>query len=343
MILTGRKKRILEAIIVNYIATAEPVGSRTLAKNYDFGVSPATIRNEMADLEDMGYLEQPHTSAGRVPSDKGYRAYVNELLINRHMMSHTDDPMYLNALGIGGIDKLLRETLKIVSDLTEYTSIALTPHVARSTIMQVELLRFNESALVVVLVTNAGTINDNIIKLTKTISAKEVDILNLSLNRILKGHNVEEIDEKMIEELQTCVDLPFDVRGIVNVIKNLLMSEADTEVLVEGKTNFFNFPEYHDVDRIKTILSFIEDTELILQSLGSVSDDDINISIGSENNVDEVKDCSIITISYNIKGKHAGTISIIGPKRMRYEKAIDIMDEVGPRLNRILTDYLFGK
>lgn len=342
MILTGRKRKILEAIIEDYIATAEPVGSRTLAKNYNLGISPATIRNEMADLEEMGYLEQPHTSAGRVPSDKGYRAYVDAILMNRRAL-RSNDFMNIKTMRSGGIDRLLRDTLKIISDLTEYTSIALTPHAARSTIKQLELIPFNENSLVVVLVTEAGTINDNIIKLNNVISIKEIDLLNVNLNRIFKGHNVEEIDNRMIEDLQNSVNLPLDISWLVDVIRNLLISETDTEVLVEGTTNFFKFPEYRDIDRIKTILSFIEDSKMIIQLLMPISDNDISITIGSENNIEEVKDCSIITVTYNIKGKHAGTISLIGPKRMDYEKAINIMDSVGSRLNRMLTDYLYGK
>ncbi len=342
MIFTGRKRKILQAIIDDYIATAEPVGSRTLAKNYDLGVSPATIRNEMADLEEMGFLEQPHTSAGRIPSDKGYRSYVDAILMNRGVPRHGGD-IYIKALRSGGIEKLLRDTLRIISDLTEYTSIALTPNVAKSTIKQLELLRFNENSLVVVLVTEAGTIKDNIVKLNGAISPKEIDLLNVNLNRILKGRNAEDLDERMIEELRSSMDLSMDISWLLDVIKNLLITETETEVLVEGTTNFFNFPEYRDIDRIRTILSFIGDTGLIMRLLMPIADDDISISIGSENNIEEVKDCSIITVNYNIKGKHAGTISIIGPKRMNYERAIDIMDKVGPRLNSILTDYLYGK
>lgn len=343
MILTGRKRKILEAIIEDYIATAEPVGSRTLAKNYNLGISPATIRNEMADLEEMGYLEQPHTSAGRVPSDKGYRLYVDDILMNRHMLHNSNTVFNIKTLRSGGVDRLLKETLKIISDLTEYTSIALTPQTAKSTIKQVELLQFNENSLVVVLVTESGTVNDTIVKVNNVISKKEIDILNLCLNRILKGRNAEDIDGVMVEEIKNSAEFTIDVKWLVNVIKNLLMTETETEVLVEGTTNFFRFPEYRDIDRIRTILSFIENTRMILKLLMPLNNNDISITIGSENNIDEVKDCSIVTVTYNIKGKNAGTISIIGPKRMDYEKAISTMDEVGSRLNRILTDYLYGK
>ncbi|MDI6601692.1 MAG: heat-inducible transcriptional repressor HrcA [Thermoanaerobacteraceae bacterium] len=343
MILTGRKRKILEAIIGDYITTAEPVGSRTLAKNYNLGISPATIRNEMADLEEMGYLEQPHTSAGRIPSDKGYRVYVDEILMNRHAVRSGGEFFYLKGLNSGGIEKLLKEALKIISDLTEYTSIALTPHAAESTIKQLELLQFNENSVVVVLVTDSGTIKNTIIKLNSVISSKEIDILNLHLNRMLKGHSVEEINENIIKELKDSINLPVDIKWLVCVIKNLLVSETGTEVLVEGTTNFFKFPEYRDIDRVKTILSFIEDTRMILNLLMPFTNNDISITIGSENTFEEVKDCSIITVTYNIKGKNAGTISIIGPKRMNYERVITIMDDVGARLNRILTDYLYGK
>lgn len=342
MILTGRKKKILEAIIEDYIATAEPVGSRTLAKNYNLGISPATIRNEMADLEEMGYLEQPHTSAGRVPSDKGYRLYVDEILMNRRILHSSNVTFNMKTLRGGGVDKLLRETLKIISDLTEYTSIALTPQTARSTIKQVELLPFNENSLVVVLVTESGTVNDTIIKTNHVISKKEIDILNLRLNEILKGRNAEDIDDAM-EEIKNPAEFTIDVKWLMNVIKNLLLTDEETEVLVEGTTNFFRFPEYRDIDRIRTILSFIENTRMILKLLMPLTNNDFSIAIGSENKVDEIKDCSIVTVTYSIKGKNAGTISIIGPKRMDYENAIGTMDEVGTRLNRFLADYLYGK
>lgn len=343
MILTGRKKKILEAIIEDYITTAEPVGSRTLAKNYNLGISPATIRNEMSDLEEMGYLEQPHTSAGRIPSDRGYRAYVNEILTNRHRNRTGEGILYLRSLNNGGIEKLLKEVLKIISDVTEYTSIALTPYTVERTIKQVEFLQFNDYSAVVVLVTDSGAIKSTIVKFSNVISSKMIDTLNLHFNRLLKGQSLDKIDEKTVEEIRRSINLPIDVGWLVDVIKNSLISDVETEILLEGTTNFFKFPEYRDIDRVKTILSFFEDTKMIVEMLMPYVNDDISITIGSENKFDEVKDCSIITVTYNIKGKNAGAISIIGPKRMNYDKVINIMDEVGVRLNRILTDYLYGE
>ncbi|SJZ32594.1 heat-inducible transcriptional repressor HrcA [Garciella nitratireducens] len=336
MDLKERKLKILNAIIQDYISTAEPVGSRTIAKNYNLGVSPATIRNEMADLEEMGYLEQPHTSSGRIPSDKAYRLYVDHLMrvdklngvieetINREYKKFT-----------GELENMLSYTSKILSQFTNYTSLALTPQLYESSIKHIQLMPLQEDKILMVIISKEGVVKNISIKTKKIIEVDTLNKFSNILNECLKGSNIFQVEEQVIEKL-TALDKKESMilQELMPIIRKSLSSPEDIKIYSNGITNIFNFPEFKDIERAKDFIDLWEKKNILVELLSHNKEEGIRISIGKENKLKEIKGCSLITATYQFNGKVLGTIGVIGPTRMQYSKVVALLDYLTKQLEK---------
>lgn len=337
--LGDRKKQILRSIINDYIETAEPVGSRTIAKKYEMGLSSATIRNEMADLEELGYLEQPHTSSGRIPSDKGYRLYVNELMeIQRPTTEETVlIKKMLRAATINEFDKIIKRTSKILSEITKLTSAVLSPSARKSAVKSIQLIQLTNNELVAIILTDTGIVKHSMVKLPKNICSNTLLKINNIINEKLDGLTIEDIGLSVIASIQNQMgDYKEILNAIIPVLEDSLKS-TDSDVYLEGTTNIFCHPEYNDIDKARSFLNVLDQKDVLFDIL-SEGERNLSVSIGSENKLDEVKDLSIVKASYKIGDRTVGKIGVIGPTRMDYSKVLGILKCLADALNEILTN-----
>lgn len=331
--LTDRKKIVLKAIIEEYISTAEPVSSGAIVEKYIPDCSSATIRNEMAELEQLGYIEKPHTSAGRIPSVKGYRFYVDELLNDENIS--LDEIQYIKEqleTKVNEIEDLTKITTNTLSEITHYTTVAIGPSSNTNIITDVRFVLLGSRLLMVVILTDNGQIKETVIKYDEDITQNQVDGLNNIFNNRLRGKPLEKIDKPMEEYILSAMN------NQVNVIKPIIdqmnrVIEARNEIYLEGANKVFDFPEFKKIETAKNFLSILDTKEEMLEVLNSGIAKDINVYIGDENEREELKDLSIITFKHTAFGKDLGTIGIIGPKRMDYSKVISIMKYINKKLN----------
>ncbi|AQS03438.1 heat-inducible transcription repressor HrcA [Clostridium beijerinckii] len=340
MSIDDRKIRILQAIINDYIRTGDPVGSRTIAKNYNLGIGSATIRNEMADLEDMGYLEQPHASAGRIPSSKGYRLYVDQLMDNQ-MLTVEEDlriKQYIIDSAMLEVDKIVKQTSALLSELTKLTCVIETPSVKRSFIKSIQLIKVDDHNLVSVFLTDTGVIKNHIMKLNNRVPEVEtLTRINEVINNRLVNLSIQEINLEVINNLKKDLGAYEEIfNALLPILYETLNSADSTEVFMEGTTNIFNYPEYNDIDKAKEMLSLLNDKEALMELFNP--QDNITVSIGDENYKPQARDCSIISAEYSFKDRPIGKIGLIGPRRINYSKVIMIMSEVIKELNNILSN-----
>lgn len=337
MAIDKRKIKILEAIINDYINTGEPVGSRTIAKKYDLGVGPATIRNEMSDLEEMGLLEQPHTSAGRIPSSKGYRLYVDNLMKQSKLSDDEELQIkkYVIDCAMLEVDKIVKQASSLLSELTNLTCIVQTPSMRKSCIKSVQLIRVDDHNLVSVIITSSGVIKNHRIKINSMPSEEDLFIINQVLNKRLADLTIEEINLEVINNMKSDLSGYDDIfNAIVPALYETLRSEDTSEIFMEGTTNIFNYPEYNDIDNAKEILNLLYNKDYVLKLLAP--NGDISIKIGDENYLPEAKNCSVISAEYSMGNGPSGTIGLIGPRRINYSKVIAIMAQVMKELNDTL-------
>lgn len=340
MDLGDRKKIILKALINDYIHTAEPVGSRTISKKPEITFSSATIRNEMADLEDLGYLEQPHTSAGRVPSDKAYRLYVDELM-NEDVLKDEDINYIKNILQLrtlGELEKVIKRTTSLLSQITQYTSAIISPSVQHSTLKSLQLIEATPTDILAVVVTDTGLIKHVMIKVPRKISSEAMNKINRMLNDKLRNRTIEDINLSIISTIQHEMNGYDEIfNAIIPVLYESLKAE-DTDVYLEGATNIFQYPEYSDMTNAKKFLSLIEQKDVMFDLLSSDTGN-ISISIGGENKNDDVKNYSIVKTTYKLGDKALGSIGVIGPTRMDYPKVIAALKCCTETLNTILKTF----
>ena len=337
MAINKRKIMILEAIINDYINTGEPIGSRTIAKKYDLGIGSATIRNEMSDLEDMGYLEQPHASAGRIPSSKGYRFYVDNLM-KKSQLSEGEElqiKKYIIDCAMLEADKIVKQASSLLSELTNLTCVVQTPSLKKSFIKSIQLLLVDENNLVSVMITDNGVIKNHTIRVKNMPSRGEILDINRVINRRLVNLTIEDINLEVINNLKE------DFKGydelfnaIVPALYETLKSETHSEIFMEGTTNIFNYQEYNDIDSAKEILNLLYNKDCVIDLIESSSD--ITIKIGEENFLPQAKNCSVISAEYLVGSKSLGTIGLIGPQRINYSRVIAIMVQVMKELNDAL-------
>ena len=291
-----RKIKILQAIINDYIVTGEPVGSRTIAKKYDLGIGSATIRNEMADLEEMGYLEQPHTSAGRIPSSKGYRLYVDQLM-QREQLTREEElriKEYIINSAMYEVDKVLKEACVLLSELTNLTCIVETPSMKRSRIVSIQLIGIDKSNIVAVIVTDSGVIKNHRIRVSHMPMENELNRINEVLNIKLKNLTIDAINLQIINEIKEELKGFDDLfNAILPALYKSLNESTKSDLLVEGTTNLFNYAEYNDIEKVKDMLQLISNKDCVIELLEPSGD--ITIKIVDENYIPEAKDCSVIT------------------------------------------------
>jgi heat-inducible transcriptional repressor len=333
-----RKIKILQAIINDYINTGEPLGSRTIAKKYNLGISSATIRNEMSDLEEMGYLEHIHTSSGRKPSNKGYRLYVDRLMRIHELTPEEELIIKTNMINTAlfEVDKIIKQASILLSELTRLTCIVKTPSVKKSFIKTIQLISIDNNSILSVIVTDNGIIKNNIIRVNRPLEGDILIRLNNLLNARLKNLTIEEINLEVINNMKRDLAGHDDIfNAIIPVLYETLDSADSQDVFMEGETNILNFPEYYDIERAKEFLSFLNNKENVKNLL--TTSENISISIGEENYVPGAKEYSIISKVYAIGERPVGSIGIIGPTRMDYSKVISILTKVINEINNNLS------
>ncbi|MBQ4425370.1 MAG: heat-inducible transcription repressor HrcA [Lachnospiraceae bacterium] len=338
MELDERKQKILYAIIQNYQETGEPVGSRTISKMDALNFSPATIRNEMADLEELGYIVQPHTSAGRVPTDKGYRFYVDRMLAERAESDPRKDlqlpaaPMQeLLTKRIDRVEELLLKMAQILAANTNYTTMVTGPHSRRNKLKFLQLSAMEDRKILAVVVLGGNIVKNNILEIDEELSQETLLNLNFMLNNRLNGLSLEEINLGLISQLKE------EAGGHIGVIEKVLDAVADTfakedsyPIYTSGATNIFRYPELTGGDKASELISTLEEKKELGSAIGEISNDseshqDIRVYIGDEVPVDSMKDCSVVTATYELGDGVQGKIGIIGPKRMNYQKVVDTL------------------
>ena len=339
MELSDRKKRILQAIIDDYIASAEPVGSSHILKNYDLGVSSATIRNEMAALEEAGYLEKPHTSAGRVPSYLGYRVYVDQLM-NEYRLSVSEINQITSALRTRYME--LRRVIDSISDimsvLTDYTTIYTTPSSTGITISNIKLVPVDEKSFVVLVITTGGNVKNRTVRTSKSYDESVLEKLSNYLSYRFSGCDTGEFSREVLDKEKELIPVDEElIDSVFEFLVDLSEESENVDVVMNGTTNIFKHPEFNSIDRTKDFLNFIKkDNSKIIKSLLSETGDSTSVIIGNENPVLENKDISLVVSNYSLGGGLKGKLAIIGPTRMDYAKVISTLDYLTACINEVV-------
>ncbi|WWV70684.1 Heat-inducible transcription repressor HrcA [Sporomusa ovata DSM 2662] len=340
-ILDERKRKILQAIIDDYISTAEPVGSRTIARKYDLGISPATVRNEMADLELLGYLEQPHTSSGRIPSVKGYRFYVDCLLappqISDRDIAIIDNWYHTKARRI---EEVFQETVKIMSRMTSNVSMVLAPQVSQCTFKYIQFLPLDERRSIVVIVTDTGLLENKIIAIPEGLNHEDLGRVANAINSRLGGLAIDRITTPVLKDIQNDIlPDPQVYERAITLLKQVLTVEKNEKVYLGGTTQMLNQPEFRDVDKIKGLLTMLEEDRLLCDILHMSNSDGVIVTIGQENKYTGIHDCSVVQATYRIDGQVVGTVAVLGPTRMEYGKTMSVLKFMQRHLGEILKQY----
>ncbi len=335
MELTERKLRILQAIISDYVKTAEPVGSRTISKKYDLGISPATIRNEMADLEEMGYLTHPHTSAGRVPSDMAYRLYVNALMEKKEL-SKEEKNVIAERLhsNVYEFEKTIEHAATVLSEITNLTSFALTPSKNEDALKFINLLPVDENTVVLMIVSESGKISNTALNISVPYTEENLQLLAKTMTYNYKGKSISEVlKNNIIESFESDITAMSGLAA--NVMPDFMRTLEDmlnVNLYMEGLTNIFDIPEYNDLQKAKNFISMLSQKEDFTRKLIE-RDDGVIVTIGTENADDVMNDCALITASYHVDGKLVGKIGVIGPTRMKYGEVTSIIEYLTDNLS----------
>ena len=335
MDLSERKLKILQAIVSDFISSAEPVGSRALSKKEDLNISPATIRNEMADLEEMGYLKQPYTSAGRVPTDKAYRLYVNKLM-QKYELPEDEKEMIERELtsDIIELDKTIKHASEILSHMTNLTSFAMTPKQDKNEIKQINFLPVDDDTVVLMITTKNEKIKNMAIKLNAKCSQRHLELLSRTMSYNYRGKTITDaLTMDIVKNFESDVEILSNLSmnlmpGFIRTLEEML----NVELYMNGMTNIFNIPEYSNMERARVFLEMINDkqdfTELLVNR-----DDGVVITIGNENSSEVVPDSSLITATYHINGRLVGKLGVVGPTRMNYEKITSVIEYITQNLD----------
>lgn len=335
--LDDRKLKILYAIIDSYISTSEPIGSRTISKQYDMGVSSATVRNEMSDLEELGFLNKAYSSSGRIPSDKAYRHYVNYLL-----SSHFDE-ISKNTYGIDILSKhinekskIFKESAKIISEVTECITATMITDYMDCSVKSIDVINISGNCYVLVLVFDNGKVINTVFDSKTELSGEILQDLIFYLKKYLINVKVSDLNERLEYLKLTFVSkIPF-ITDISDLIGNEISKTEKSSIELEGISNIFNFPEYRDLNKAKELIHFLEDKSELENLFLSYSGDEIYVSIGRENNKDFLNENTIVATSYDLGDGSKGKIAVIGPTRMDYEKIISTMLSLNDRFRDIL-------
>ena len=332
--LDERKKKVLQAIVEQYINTAEPVSSNAIICHNGLDCSSATIRNEMAELEKNGYLDKTHTSSGRIPSEKGYRYYVDEL-INDNDISKEEIKYISSKLEtkVNEIEDLTKIAANTISEITHYTTVSIGPKTNNQIIEEIKFVLLGTRMMMAVILTDTGLVKETIIKFDEDITQKQVETINYMFNNKLKGQPIETIDRPLEEYLYD--EMTYSVNVIKPIIEQIKKVLEDEQIYLEGANKSFDLPEFNSLEVAKNFVNVLDTKELMADMLNSGFADDIQVYIGDENPKEELKDFSVVTFKHKVNGKDLGTIGIIGPKRMDYSKVISVMKYINKKLKEI--------
>lgn len=344
MELDERKVRILKAIVSNYLETGEPVGSRTISKLADMNVSPATIRNEMSDLEDMGFICQPHASAGRVPTDAGYRFYVDSIMADRNEEKAENQTERENLLQrVDKLEKLLKQVAKVLAANTQYATLVTMPQY-NNTVKFIQLSQVDETTLLAVIMVDGNIVKNKLIKTTYSLKNEDILKFNILLNTFLQGAALQDINLELIQTMKVQAGEYAEIlETIFQGIMEAIHEADDLKVYTSGATNVLKYPELANTpsaEKLLGTLEDIEDKEEFAKHVEDViqQDSDIQILIGQENSDENLKDCSLVTATYKMPEGAKGTIGIIGPKRMDYKKVVSMLKELTGELDDIFNN-----
>lgn len=340
--LTNRQLQILRVIVDDFISSGQPVGSRQIAKKDEVTFSSATIRNEMADLEELGYIEKTHSSSGRVPSEKGYRFYVDHLLkpqvmTNQEIASIRSifrDDLMEN-------EQMIRESANILSELTTYTSVILGPDVHLHKVKRFQIVPLSSTQAVAIIVTNNGHVENRVFTLPEGYDLRRIEKIVNILNDRLVGRSLEEVPFRVDAEIRKLIQEHVGQYGeFISSLFGSISAQDDGRIYYGGKTNMLNQPEFHDINKVRMLLDIMEKKPQVQTLFQANSNEGIQIKIGSENNLLAIEDCSIITASFNAGNNQHGSIAIIGPKRMDYQRVITLLDFMSGDLSRLLSNNM---
>lgn len=342
MDLSERSKNILKAIINSYIATAEPVGSRTVTKRYDLGISPATARNIMSDLEEMGYLAQPHTSAGRVPTDKAYRFYIDTLLEVGLMPSQQEQAIMDYHLPREDFHQLMQETSRLLSALSHYAGVVMAPKPAETVYKHIEFIRLTGMRALAIFVSGSGIVHNRIVRLEDDLTQKELEQLSAFLNREMSGRSLRDIRARVVammdEERNRYTKL---LAKLMKVWAEAAPAEeeAEGELFVGGLSEIFNIPDFRDIDKMKELFYAFEEKHRLVRLLDMAMEaEGVQVFIGSENPYFDMQGVSLVVASYRGEGNVIGTLGIIGPSRMPYNTVIPLVDCTARVVGRLISE-----
>ena len=338
MELDERKMKILQAVIRTYLETGEPVGSRTISKFTDLHLSSATIRNEMADLEEMGYILQPHTSAGRIPSDKGYRLYVDKMMQEKEKEVEEMKEMLLEKED--KMEHLLKQVAKVLANNTNYATMISAPAVHHNKLKFIQLSRVDENQLLAVIVVEGNMIRNNILHVKEAIDDETILKLNMLLNTSLNGLSIGEISLALIADMKQKAGIHSQIISeVIDAVADAIRADEDLEIYTSGANNIFKYPELSDGNKASEIISAFEEkrqlTELVQETLSDEKNTGIQVYIGEETPMNTMKDCSVVTATYELGSGMKGTIGVIGPKRMDYEKVVDALKTLKQQMDKL--------
>jgi heat-inducible transcriptional repressor len=338
--LTERDRRVLQAIITDYIQTAQPVGSRIVSKKYKMGLSPATIRNVMADLEELGLLIQPHTSAGRVPTDKAYRFFVDTILNLRRLNPEEREDIEKGLLleGDPDINEVMKRASHILSLLSKQTGVVLAPRFGSKIFKHIEFIKLRDRRILVIIVSRTGEVQNKLIRADEELSQDEMDKYSRYLSEFMGGLSLVEAKQKILEEMKKEKVL-FDklMYRALQLSQKALEDEDEGDLFIEGKTNMMQSPEFADMEKMRGLLQAFEEKTKIVKLLDkALSAQGIQIFIGAENELNEMINCSVVAAPYSRENYSLGTLGVIGPTRMDYSNIIPIVDYTARIVGRIL-------
>jgi heat-inducible transcriptional repressor len=337
-----RKQQILAAIIAEYINTVEPVGSRTIARKYKLGISPATIRNEMADLEDMGFIEQPHTSAGRIPSESGYRYYV-DCLMQKQKLSEEEERLIRQEFHnkTNDIGQVIKNTGQLLAQMTSYASVVQLPRIGTGLFRHIQLIDMGIGRALLVVVMDNGLLQNQMIDVPTSITGSDLATISEVLNAKLKGHTMETIKFTLIKEVyMELVHYKHVLDLVLDILKYSLTLSLEEKVYLIGLFNILNQPEFHDIEKVKTILGLLGQENLLASIFADISQPGVNVRIGTEINCQAIKDCSIVLSTYEMEDQPIGAIGVLGPVRMDYAKVVSIVDYMTKNLSLVFERLL---
>ena len=339
-----RKWIILKAIIKTYLETGEPVGSRTISKKYDMGLSSATIRNEMSDLEELGFLDQPHVSAGRIPSAKAYRLYVDSLLRTGMIPDDSAETVMRHFSGrVHQMEEVIDHAARVLSSLTQYTAVVLSPKGQEPQLETIQLVQVSRDSALVVIVTDQGLIRDSVIHISSEVDADTLYAISRTLTNEMRGCTLSEACGRLPDIIRRVEGNDEVLRSLYGFFSDDRQKPRIPHVAVGGTSNMLSYPEYNDVDKARNFLSLMETRDKLAEIIRGSGEMSFTVRIGPETGVPEMSDCSIVTATYSTRGGQQGTIGVIGPTRMRYSRVLSILNIMGHELTDMFSGADDGK